>query len=66
MRLPLVIPDRNARPFDVVTVGLTWYLNRWFKVQGNAIHESFDDPARAPIEGRGAYWSYVGRLQFAL
>lgn len=51
---------------DVITLGLTWYLNRWFKVQGNAIHESFDDPARAPIVGRGAYWSYVGRLQFAL
>ncbi len=51
---------------DVVTIGLTWYLNRWFKAQGNAIHESFDDPTRAPIQGRATYWSYVGRLQFAL
>ena len=50
----------------VVTIGLTWYLNRWFKVQGNAIHESFDDANRAPIRGRATYWSYVGRLQFVL
>jgi phosphate-selective porin OprO/OprP len=51
---------------DVITIGLTWYMNRWFKLQGNAIHESFDDIARAPIAGRGTYWSYVGRVQFAL
>lgn len=51
---------------DVITIGLTWYLNRWFKLQGNAIHESFDDVARAPIAGRRTYWSYVGRVQFAL
>jgi phosphate-selective porin OprO/OprP len=51
---------------DVVTIALTWYLNRWFKVQGNAVHESFDDIERAPIAGRASYWSYVGRLQFAL
>jgi phosphate-selective porin OprO and OprP len=51
---------------DVVTLGLTWYLNRWFRLQGNAIHESFDDAERAPIFGRATYWSYVGRLQFVL
>ncbi len=51
---------------DVVTLGLTWYLNRWFRLQGNAIHESFDDAERAPIVGRSSYWSYVGRLQFVL
>ncbi len=51
---------------DVVTLGVTWYLNRWFKVQGNAVHESFDDVSRAPLVGRATFWSYVGRLQFAL
>jgi phosphate-selective porin OprO and OprP len=51
---------------DVVTLGLTWYLNRWFRLQGNAIHESFADAERAPLVGRAAYWSYVGRLQFVL
>lgn len=51
---------------DVLTVGVTWYLNRWFRLQGNAVRESFDDVERAPILGRGSYWSYVTRLQFAL
>ncbi len=50
---------------DVVTLGLAWHLNRWVKLQGNAIHESFLDAARAPIAGTATYWSYVTRLQFA-
>ena len=51
---------------DILTVGLTWYLNRWFKVQANAIHETFEDPERTPLLGVRSFWSYVSRLQFAL
>ena len=51
---------------DIVTVGLSWYLNRWFKVQANAVHESFKDPERTPLPGVRSFWSYVSRLQFAL
>jgi len=50
----------------ITTVGVTWHLNRWFRLQGNAIRETFDDVERAPISGRASYWSYVGRVQFAL
>lgn len=50
---------------DVLTVGLTWYLNRWLKVQGNAIRETFDDLERTPLSGAATYWSYVSRLQLA-
>jgi phosphate-selective porin OprO/OprP len=58
--------DNLARNHDdVVTVGLAWHLTRWVKLQGNAIHESFLDPVRAPLEGTATYWSYVTRLQFA-
>lgn len=57
-----ILRNRN----DVYTFGVNWYLNRWLKVQGNAIRETFDDPSRAPIAGRASYWSYVSRLQFAL
>jgi phosphate-selective porin len=55
---------------DVLTMGVNWYLNRWFKVQSDAIRETFEDPQRSPIveeivgEPR-SYWSYVTRLQFA-
>ena len=58
--------DNLARNHDdVLTLGLAWHLNRWMKLQGNAIHESFLDPVRAPLEGTASYWSYVTRLQFA-
>ena len=50
---------------DAITVGLTWYLNRWLKVQGNAIRETFEDPARLPLTATTTYWSYVSRLQLA-
>jgi phosphate-selective porin len=51
---------------QIGTFGITWYLNRWMKLQGNAIREAFEDPERAPIVGRAVFWSYVGRLQFVL
>lgn len=51
---------------QIHTFGLTWYLNRWMKVQGNAIREAFEDPERAPLVGQSVFWSYVGRLQFVL
>lgn len=58
--------DNLARNHDdVITVGLAWHLNRWVKLQGNAVHESFLDPRRAPLDGTATYWSYVTRLQFA-
>lgn len=58
--------ENLARNQDsVYTLGVSWHLNRWLKVQGNAIHESFQDVARAPIPGTGTYWSYVTRLQLA-
>ena len=46
-------------------MGVTWYLNRWFKLQTNAIHETLEDPERTPLRGCGVIWSYVSRLQFA-
>ncbi len=58
--------DNLLRNHDaVLTVGLTWYLNRWLKVQGNAIREAFDDLNRTPLDGTATYWSYVTRLQLA-
>jgi len=51
---------------SVVTIGVNWYVNRWVRVQGNAIHETFLDPARSPIPGRASFWSGVCRLQFVL
>jgi phosphate-selective porin OprO/OprP len=51
---------------DAWTFGLSWILNRWFKLQANAIRESFSDVDRAPIVGVPVHWSFVGRVQFAM
>ena len=51
---------------DAWTFGLSWILNRWFKLQANAIRESFSDIDRAPILGAPVHWSFVGRFQFAM
>lgn len=61
---------RAANIFDnsdrVWTLGGNWYLNRWAKIQGNAIRERIEDLERSPIVGRKVFWSGVLRLQFAL
>ena len=43
----------------VTTFGVSWYLNRWLKVQGNVIRESIDDPAQGPLPSQGLFWSRV-------
>ena len=51
---------------EVGTVGLNWYVNRWVKVQVNAIRERVDDVERSPVADGSAFWSRVLRLQLAL
>jgi phosphate-selective porin len=55
---------------DVLTMGVNWYLNRWFKVQFDSIREAFEDSERSPLAAelvgeQRSFWSYVTRLQFA-
>lgn len=45
------------------TVGVNWFANRWVRLTLNAVHEEFEDAARAPILGTSDYWSGVARLQ---
>jgi phosphate-selective porin OprO/OprP len=50
----------------VWTNGLNWYVNRWLKIQGNAIREAIDDDARTPVPGRRVFWSGVLRMQLVI
>ena len=57
-------PFRNPRAVtifpvanEVATVGLNWYVNRWVKVQVNAIRERVDDVERSPVPDGEAFWS---------
>ena len=49
------------------TFGVNWYVNRYVKVQGNAIRERVDEPSPtffAP--SRAIFWTQVCRIQFAM
>lgn len=51
---------------DTWTAGVNWYLNRWGKIQVNAIYESYDERERSPIPGQAGFWTSVCRFQFVL
>jgi phosphate-selective porin len=51
---------------DVWTFGGTWLVNRWVKVQVNALRESFVDETGIRPEIPQARWRSLMRLQFAM
>jgi phosphate-selective porin len=50
----------------VLTLGVNWTLNRFIKLQVNAIRERVEDPGRSPVANGAAFWSRVLRLQLVL
>ena len=50
----------------VLTLGTSWYLNRWVKIQFNVIQETLTDPEQGPLPDRNKFWSRVVRFQFSL
>ena len=48
---------------SVVTLGVTWYLNRWVRLMANGIREELEDAQRTPIPGTTEFWSAIGRVQ---
>jgi phosphate-selective porin OprO/OprP len=50
----------------VLTLGVSWTLNRFIKLQVNAIRERVEDQQRSPVPNGAAFWSRVLRLQFVL
>jgi len=49
-----------------LTLGVNWTLNRFIKVQFNAIREHVEDPGRNPVPNDEAFWSKIIRLQLVL
>ena len=49
-----------------VTYGVNWYLNRWIKIQGNAIQQRISDPLQGPLPERTSFWSSVFRFQLSI
>ena len=50
----------------VTTLGATWDINRWVKVQANLIREAIGRPSMGPLPGRPAFWSRAVRVQLTL
>jgi phosphate-selective porin OprO/OprP len=50
----------------VWTTGVSWYPNRWTRIQVNGIREHILDELRTPVAGQHTYWSGVVRLQLVL
>ena len=66
-------PSSNPRAENILqtgeralTLGVNWTLNRFMKLQFNAIKEHLDDPDRSPVPNGAAFWSRVIRLQIVL
>ena len=67
------LPDRTPRAEviqasgnRVLTLGMNWTLNRFWKLQLNVIREHLDDPFINPVPGQDAFWSRVLRFQLVL
>ena len=45
------------------TLGANWYVNRWVRLVGNAIHEHFTDTERTPLSPVQDFWAGVFRVQ---
>jgi phosphate-selective porin OprO/OprP len=56
----------KANTERVWTTGVSWYINRWLKIQANGIRETFTDVQRTPVAGETSFWSGVARLQVVL
>jgi phosphate-selective porin len=48
------------------TLGASWSVNQWVKVQANVVREDITRPSMGPMPGRGAFWSRAFRLQLTI
>ncbi len=68
--LSVGFPDASSLQSNadrVITLGLNWYLNHYFKIQGNLVRESIEDAQRSPAPAAGGrFTSFVVRFQFSM
>ena len=50
----------------VLSLGINWYIARWFKLQLLTLREQPQDPERSPVPGGEAFWSSVFRFQVGI
>lgn len=58
-RAEVVLGNRD----QVATVGVNWYVNRFFKIQANFIREKLDDPSQGPLPPQSTFTTKAVRFQ---
>jgi phosphate-selective porin OprO/OprP len=58
-RADVILGNRD----QVTTFGVNWYVNRFFKIQANFIHEKLDDPSQGPLPPQATFNSKAVRFQ---
>ena len=60
-RADVIVGNRDL----AATLGVNWYINRFFKVQANFIREKIDDPSQGPLASKDSFTTTAVRFQFA-
>ena len=58
-RADVILGNRD----QVATIGVNWYVNRFFKIQANFIREKLDDPSQGPAPPQATFNSKAVRFQ---
>ena len=61
-RADVIVGNRD----QAVTLGVNWYINRFFKIQANFIREKLDDPVQGPLPSKASFNTRAIRFQFSL
>ena len=63
-------PARRRRSSAIATrsttLGVNWYINRFFKIQANFIREKLDDPSQGPLPSKPSFNTTAIRFQFSM
>jgi phosphate-selective porin OprO and OprP len=61
-RADVIVGNRD----QAVTLGVNWYINRFFRIQANFIREKLDDPSQGPLPSKPSFNTTAVRFQFAM
>ena len=61
-RAEVILGNANS----AMTAGVNWYINRWLKIQFNAVRNTIEFPDQTSAPSTPVYWSRLLRFQFSM
>jgi phosphate-selective porin len=49
-----------------MTLGISWSMNRWVRLQANVVREDIQRPSMGPVPARPGFWSRAFRIQLTI